>query len=628
MTTTETMDGPLDANRGSSTATNSAEDMISRQKWIVIGCVLFYCVLAVAVFWPALPWNDARLPSYPSGSPSFGDPAQMTWYLEWFSYAIRHGLNPFFTRILDYPTGVNLASNTSVPLLGLLGMPVTLTLGPVAAFNVLLRLAFCSSAASMFLVLRSWCRWPAAFLGGLVYGFGPYMVTHGQSHLNLVFVPLPPVMVWCLYELLVTKRRNPVRMGLLLGALAAAQALIEPELLAMLAVVIVIFLVGFALYTHHDLRGRFGNLLKAIAPASLVFLLLTGFMIWSLLRGQGHVVGTPLPIANLQEYHADLMGLIYPTDQLITPVKLAVAAFAYVGENVSENSTYLGLPIVVLVAIFAVRWRRNRVILTSALLALIGFIFSLGSSLYINNRPTGIAMPEAIFTHLPVLDSIIPARFSFVVALFAVIAVTVGGDQYAESLASRKKTSPINLVDVAGVLSLLFALLLVVPRVPFLTGPPTWPKDTVSTLKVIPSGAVTLTYPFTLSQFTEAMSWQAESGMRFRLIGGYATVQGSKHAGQQYQTLLKPAFVQEYLTKAQGTYSWIPFYPPPKATVDPVKALCQFIAKYRVGAVVYWHDGAHPVRVKNLFLEALGTPVKSTEDRKVLVWLPKGNRCP
>jgi hypothetical protein len=90
----------------------------------------------------------------------------------------------------------------------------------------------------MFFVLKKWCRWPAAFVGGLAYGFGPYMVTQGQTHLNLAFVPLPPLIVWCLYELLFEQKRRPVRMGVLLGLLAGAQVLISPELLALLVLIV------------------------------------------------------------------------------------------------------------------------------------------------------------------------------------------------------------------------------------------------------------------------------------------------------------------------------------------------------------------------------------------------------
>src|SRR5487761_2725290 len=443
-----------------------AREHSSESRWITVGCLSAYGVLAVAAFLPASPWNDTRLPASPSGYFGLGDPAQMTWFLAWFPYAIQHGLSLFHTNIIDYPTGVNLASNTSVPLLGLLASPITLTLGPVAAFNVLLRLAFFSSAGSMFMVLRSWSRWPAAFVGGLLYGFGPY----------------PPIIVWCLYDLVIAKRHSPTRMGLTIGVLAGAQALIEPELLSMLAIVVALGLVGFALYSFRSpqlLRDRFGRLVHAGALALVPFLIMTGYMIWWMLRGPGHVTGTVLRLANLQQYRADLLGPIFPTDQLFTPVTLAVKAFGYVGGNDTENSSYLGLAAVVLLVVFALRWRRNLVIVVSALLALVAFVLSLGSVLTIDGHVTGIAMPEAVFSHVAPFNNFIPARFSLVVALFAVIALAVGGDEFARVIATpRPRTTMVRIGEVAGVATMVLAVVLMIPRVPFTTRSAPWPPET------------------------------------------------------------------------------------------------------------------------------------------------------
>jgi len=590
--------------------------------------LLIYLVLAVAVFWPSPPWDGNRLPTGFFNAYAFGDPPQMTWFLDWFSYALRHGLNIFHTNFIDYPTGVNLASNTSVPLLGLLAMPFTLTLGPVAAFNILLRFAFLASAGSMFLVLRRWSREPAAFVGGLLYGFGPYMVTEGQSHLNLVFVPIPPLIIWCLYELLVTKRRSPLRLGLLLGALTGAQALIEPELLVMLGIVVAIGLLGLAVYRHGQLRQTFDFMGRAVLPAALVFVVVAGLWMWSLLFGRGHVVGTVLQLGNLQQYRADLLGPIVPTDELFAPMKLQVVSLGYVGGNFTENVAYLTLPVVALVAVFAAVWRNTRIILVSALLALVAFVLSLGSSLRVNNHVTGIPMPEAIFAHLPLLDNFIPARFGFVAMLFAVVAVTLGGDRFLLWMASGQSRSLRNqAIEVTGVVAIALALLLTIPKVPFKSSAPPWPRDTVSMLNAIPRGSVVLTYPFTLPEYTEAMSWQAADDMRFHLIGGYATVQGAGSFGQQYPDLLRPAFVQEFLTRAQGSTSWIPFYAAPSRNANPSKEFCAFISKFKVGAVIYWKVGQHPKRALRLFTTSLGRPSRMTRDRSVRLWIVNSGSC-
>ena len=45
--------------------------------------------------------------------------------------------------------------------------------------------------------VRRWRIWgPAAALGGLVYGFSPYMVGQATGHPVLLFLPLPPFIVW------------------------------------------------------------------------------------------------------------------------------------------------------------------------------------------------------------------------------------------------------------------------------------------------------------------------------------------------------------------------------------------------------------------------------------------------
>ena len=96
---------------------------------------------------------------------------------------IAHGLNPFFTNSMFVPTGVNLAQNTASPLLGLIGSPLTEAFSPLVSTNVLMVLAMPISATAAFVVFLKWNVWlPGAALGGLAYGFSPYMVGQGTAH--------------------------------------------------------------------------------------------------------------------------------------------------------------------------------------------------------------------------------------------------------------------------------------------------------------------------------------------------------------------------------------------------------------------------------------------------------------
>ena len=603
----------------------------SRERWAIRSATpisfLTYALLAAAIYWPATPWNASNLPATPYGGYGFGDPAQMTWFLAWVPHAIIHGLNPFQTNYLDYPHGVNLAANTLSPLLGLVGSPVTLTLGPVATFNVMLRLAFATSAFSMFWVLRRRCRWSVAFVGGLVYGFGPYVVSQGQTHLDLAFVPLPPLIVWCFYELLIARNRRPQRIGLLLGLLAGAQVLIDLELLVLLAIVISGGVFGGAIMARAHWREWLIPLKASALPSLSVFLASTGYFFWWMIAAPGHLNGPVLAPASLQLYRADLLGPLVPTfSQWLVPTNYFATAAHYVGGNFTENSTYLGVPLVVLFVSMALRWRRDRIVFVSSLLAVIAFVLSLGERLTIDAHATSIPLPEAVLVHLPFLASTVPARFSLVVAVFVVVTAALGLEhEVQEATVGRAKHWRHSIRRSLLVVLVMTTVVTLLPKVPFVTGPPAWPTDTLRALNVISAGSVVLTYPYAIGIDTEAMSWAAEMGMRFRLMGGYATVQDFPTYGDSYPPLIEPTFVQEYLVQSQDASQV--FYPRPSHRIDPVAALCNFISRYRVGDVVWWRSGTNPLRVRRLFERALGRPRAWTAGRTVLVWSLPSRRC-
>jgi hypothetical protein len=170
---------------------------------------------------------------------------------------------------------------------------------------------------------------------------------------------------------------------------------------------------------------------------------------------------------------------------------------------------------------------------------------------------------------------------------------------------------------------LLLAVAFIVPRVPFKTAAARFPSDTEAVLNVIPSGSVVLTYPFATQLNTEAMSWQAQDEMRFRLIGGYATVLNpdSPDYGVFNQPPLARPFVQEYLTAGEQIYA------NPPAHVDPHRALCRFITTYHVTAVIFWNSGSRADTIKRLFVSDLGAPSRMSHNKQLMVWLTTPGSC-
>jgi len=605
-------------------------------RFVSITAVVIYVLLAVGLFWPRVPWSSDTLPTGIDGR-GFGDPQQMVWFLAWIPYALGHGLNVFHTNVLDFPHGVNLANTTSVPLLGLLASPITLSLGPVAAFNVLLRLAFASSAASMFFVLRSWCRWPMAFVGGLLYGFGPYMIVEGANHLDLIFVPLPPLIVWCVYRLLFTQPPSVARLGLLLGGLCGAQALIDPELLAMLVIVVITGLLGRALVQVTRLKENFETLARAAPWALALFIAMSGYYAWALLIARGHLIGPVYPASLLQQNRSDLLNPLVPTTfQFIAPLGLATTAYRFVAGNITDNAGYLSASFVVLFFYFAFARRKDKVVIFSASAAFIAFVFSLGSSLELDGHSTSVPLPATVLTRVSLFRNFVPARFALFVALFAIIVVCIGLDKFFVKLfESHPLSLYARLRDMSVVALILVTAALMFPLVPASTSTLPWSKGAAATLAVIPSGTVVLNYPLPLAQWTEAMVWQAEDEMRFRLIGGYITNQASATYGSSNPVLISPKAVEQTIIQAQAGANvrapYAPYYKPPNPRVNVRAALCKFIAAQHVGAVVFWkggpYGGVKPSTILRLFSADLGEPTHTGAHGTLLVWITSESHC-
>ena len=242
--------------------------------------VVVYCLLAGFAYGFVSPLSNSALPPC-----ACNDLALQAWFQAWPAHAIAHGLNPFISTAVNYPHGVNLMSNTGAPLLGIVFAPVTWLFGPAAAVNLVMRLGFALSAIVMYFVLRRWVRWwPAAFAGGLLYGFSPYIVGQAQAHDFLMFVPFPPLILALLDEVVV-RRRHVVRNGVLLGVVVTAQLLISPEVLSMCALAAFGGLVLLVARHPSAARQHARELVLGLGTAAVSFVVLGAYPLWVYLRG-------------------------------------------------------------------------------------------------------------------------------------------------------------------------------------------------------------------------------------------------------------------------------------------------------------------------------------------------------
>jgi hypothetical protein len=195
---------------------------MSTRRVILVSAVIFG-LISLAIYWPTWPGDPHRIVGC-----TCADPTLQSWFLAWTPWALVHGHNPFFTTYMNYPQGVNLAANTLMPLLGLIAAPVTLSLGASTSFSLLMWLAFPLSGISALWVIRRWTSsTTAVVVGGALSTFSPYLVHQGFGHLNLAFVPLPPLIFYVVSRIVNNDDGRATRWGLALGGLVVAQYFIS-----------------------------------------------------------------------------------------------------------------------------------------------------------------------------------------------------------------------------------------------------------------------------------------------------------------------------------------------------------------------------------------------------------------
>ena len=159
------------------------------------------------------------------------DPQIFVWSLAWWPHAVLHWQNPVVTHAVWPPVGLDLTWVSSIPALAAVFAPVTLTAGPVAAYNAASILVPALGAWTAFLLCRHVTRsyWPS-LAGGYLFGFSSYELGHLQGHLHMssVFlVPLAALLVIRYVEGSLDDRGLVLR----LGPLLAVQFLLSTELL-------------------------------------------------------------------------------------------------------------------------------------------------------------------------------------------------------------------------------------------------------------------------------------------------------------------------------------------------------------------------------------------------------------
>jgi hypothetical protein len=367
-----------------------------------------YITVGIAVTWPRASWLvTGKLEAT-------RDAGVYVWDFWWMAHAVEHLSNPWFTRSIVAPAGVQLGYHALMPLEGAAMMPVTVLFGPSASYNLLSILMPGLMCYAAYRVARLWLpTQTGAVFAGAFFGLSSIMAWHAWYQLNLaagaVFLPLA-------LEAAVRLRRSEGGRGggwgkqaVILGVVLGASLLTDQESFVLVLIVVLGALVPWL--ASPAWRQR----LAAAATAAVVSVLVGSPQIAAMVA-QTLAGGATVPAGTVATDYV-YSGTEFPGIFGVSPraVRLGLSwlkPISYRGPLLDGVLTF-GLVLSVL-AVFGlvVSWRRRSawklaaLWLASAALAL-GSVLKLGGHTYIPLAQTwhgvrlSAAMPFTWFVQIP-----------------------------------------------------------------------------------------------------------------------------------------------------------------------------------------------------------------------------------
>lgn len=496
------------------------------------------------------------------------DPPQSIWFLAWWAHALSARINPFFTHAVWAPAGFNLAWTTNIPLAAWLMLPVTYTLGAVAAYNILCLLCPAVVGWVAYVLCRHVVReFASALVGGFVFGFSPYLICKLLGDIDLALVPMLPLALYLTLRALDGTMRRPTFI-VLLALMLSAQFLIFIETFATMTMSAVITIVIALFVTRGSDRDRVRALIAPIALSyALAMLLLTPYLYCLFANGFPHGA-----IWSTDTGSIDLLNFLIPVPtNALGRLDSMRAISVNFRAGIYDTEGYLGLMLVAAGAMAWGRWHDPAVRLLILFAAAIG-VLSMGSWMQVGGHFI-IPMPWMAVSALPLIGKAVPARLT--VYMFLAIAILCAMWLSARPPAAQNRIALRGLAGALIALSLLpcldaafWSTALATPEFfsAGLYGQYLEPGETV----------VILPYGFE----GDAMLWQALCAFSFRMAGGYTGFAPPIPAEFERWPIVGALYDVAPIPDAGGQFK-------------------AFLKSHDVGAVIFAGEGDHAIEVSH-----------------------------
>jgi hypothetical protein len=369
---------------------------------ILLGC---YLVAGVAVSWPRARYLAGRLPATV-------DQGSYVWSFWWVAHQLAHLGNPWSTRLMAAPVGMQLGFDTLMPLLGAVMAPVTAIFGPSATYNLL---AIVIPGLLCYAAYRAARLWLASQLGaiaaGAFYGLATMLVWEDWYHINIaagaLFLPV------ALEAAVRLKRRPRARQAVIVGLVIGASVLVNQESAFMVALVAALVLAGWLIRDHTRANAALAGLAVAVALVVASPQLVAMIVQYS----QGGVTVSPLEQARWDASFGTPLSALFAPSPRLADFGLTGLASLFSYQAPREGAPTYGVVLTALALLgLVVGWRRRgtRLLalawLGAALLAL-GPVLTIGRRTFVplplhwHGVQVSALMPYTWFVRVPALDA-------------------------------------------------------------------------------------------------------------------------------------------------------------------------------------------------------------------------------
>lgn len=449
------------------------------------------------------------------------DNYQQAWFVWEFARAVIHLHSPFYTDLIYYPFGANLAWATLDPLAGLMALPLSLSVGPVLAYNLSILLQMTLSAFfARLLFLRLSGDAKAATIGGIIFGFSPFMLAHALDHLFLVMAFSIPLYVLALDGILENEKPS-WKEGVYLGLALLATALSNYEYTVFcILFTFVVVLIDLARGPAAFLRRTWMHIFVSASTFVLSFSPILALLLKGGLRNTRG-------LGEIEYFSADLADFFVPSPyssffgKYVAPMREKLFAFGI------ERIVFIGITTLALavVGFWSAQGRERRWAGRGAVAGLFFAILVLGPTVHFLGEPINVTAPGALFYRVSFMRFLRePGRMSVMVMFCFALLATFG----VASLSAKLK-QPWQKAALICLVCLGLAIEYSVYPFPgsSIVDPRYYAdKSITSQICTVPQGvrdATVLTIPLLQPDTWKRPMWmQIMDGGRYRILDGYA----------------------------------------------------------------------------------------------------------